>query len=616
MSAVVLSLFTVFLGVLFTAMLHWFKNMEKSDHGGFISKLQEAALAFDMSKLFSDFTFDKNIIRPIMEKPSVALISIVAVAVVVLIVILWFFVKQYMSRILMYLRLGSTVEDEKGTYGTARWITKSDIAKGYANDLLSTEPDIVLGSLINPNKGSRYKNLSKYIIYMGNAKRSNKHTFVLAPSGAGKTFSVVLPTIISIIKKGSSYFATDPKGELFEETSRLAEKNGYTVVLLNFISMLNSMRFNVFEYIYNEIDVSLMASIILENTQINDEAAAGNDFWEQAETSLLKSIILYMYHYVDDPTLPKMFDFLIHTTNDELEMLFKKLPKDDPCRMAFGVYLAGPDNLKGNIKLGLSSRLDILIMSDVREFTGANDFDVRDLKKKKMAIYLMIPDTHNAFKFLINLFISMACVKVVEYIDKNRMNVKEANHEIYAILDEFKNVVKIPDFLKKLATYRSRKFNLIPVVQDIGQIKSLYPNDWGTFISNCGTKIILGAGDTDTAKWVSEYLGEAPIKEQMKMKEGGILKMSKTKQVTMKDAKKNLMNPDEVINLEEDEIIVMKKGVRPMKIFMVPAYAYKKEYKYMMDNKTNPYIYKNPFTTAMESPEDDIELIDDTTVRM
>lgn len=50
----------------------------------------------------------------------------------------------------------------------------------------------------------------------------------------------------------------------------------------------------------------------------------------------------------------------------------------------------------------------------------------------------------------------------------------------------------IMEFNKKISAVRSRGLNLIPVFQNIGQIKSRYPNDvWQEIIGNCDLRLCL-----------------------------------------------------------------------------------------------------------------------------
>ena len=66
---------------------------------------------------------------------------------------------------------------------------------------------------------------------------------------------------------------------------------------------------------------------------------------------------------------------------------------------------------------------------------------------------------------------------------------------------------EIPDFNRKISTVRSRGIALIPIVQNIGQIKNRYPLDtWQEIIGNCDLRYVFGAADTLTAQYFSDLI--------------------------------------------------------------------------------------------------------------
>lgn len=552
----------------------------------------------------------------VIKRPNWLTIIIVGIPALLILGLVWFYVLAYKPQMLQYLRLGEPVKDKRNTHGSADWLSDEEIRKNVSKNVLTYNPDIVLGSTINVND-TRSKELKQSdIIKIGDYNRFNKHILVYSPSGGGKSFSFVMSSAIEIMRKGQSMIFTDPKGELYKNTAALAEKNGYDVYLLNFISMMNSMRFNVFDYIENEIDIRVIVKVILENTDTgDDESGSGGDpFWERADTSLLQALILYFWYYVDEPTLPKVFDFLVEKGNREIEDIFKILPESDPCKKAFSIYLKAPSNLEGNIVLGLASRLDIMIMSEVRSMLSKSDFDLRDLKRKKVVLYLLIPDGHDAYKFVVNLFITMLGIKLTEFHDKNDHKPEIESREVYFFLDEFANIGAIPNFKKWLATFRSRRVNLIPIVQDFVQLQEMYGIGFSSIVGNCDTKISLGVGEMETADYVSKMLGTFTVKEQMKVKEAGLTRMMDVKQVTVKETERNLMNPDELMRMHEDEVIVFRKTLKPARLYKVPVSAYKNEFKYMRNNVRNPYTYVNPMMKNSLNEKKDVVVDGDTIV--
>ena len=60
------------------------------------------------------------------------------------------------------------------------------------------------------------------------------HNLIIGATGSGKTQNVVFPMIKILAKAGESMVLTDPKGELYEETSEMLRAKGYNIIVLNF----------------------------------------------------------------------------------------------------------------------------------------------------------------------------------------------------------------------------------------------------------------------------------------------------------------------------------------------------------------------------------------------
>lgn len=81
------------------------------------------------------------------------------------------------------------------------------------------------------------------------------------------------------------------------------------------------------------------------------------------------------------------------------------------------------------------------------------------------------------------------------------------------LLDEFKNIGEIPNFLTTLSTSRKYRIGSHVIIQDIGQIKTMYKEEeHQTLLANCDTLIFLGSLLTDDKKYIQETLGKTTIK--------------------------------------------------------------------------------------------------------
>ena len=167
-------------------------------------------------------------------------------------------------------------------------------------------------------------------------------------------------------------------------------------------------------------------------------------------------------------------------------------------------------------------------------------------------------------------------LKVLEkekYIKRTNKDGK-LNVETSFILDEFANIGKIVDFQKKLATTRGRGINIFMIFQNIAQLKNRYDNDvWQEILGNADTKICMGAGDILTAKYITEYLGVATVETNSIKKEAGYDGKFTYGIENIAASKRNLMNPDELLKLDNSKEIVIVRGRKP---FICNKYDYSK----------------------------------------
>jgi type IV secretion system protein VirD4 len=83
------------------------------------------------------------------------------------------------------------------------------------------------------------------------------------------------------------------------------------------------------------------------------------------------------------------------------------------------------------------------------------------------------------------------------------------------LLDEFKNIGAIPNFLNYLATVRKYRIGLHIIIQDIGQIKTMYKEqEHETLLANVDTTIFLGSILPEDKEYIQKMLGKTTIKQR------------------------------------------------------------------------------------------------------
>ena len=129
-------------------------------------------------------------------------------------------------------------------YGSARFSTDKEIKKNFKKELTS-----------NIKKSGFPVSYSKDLknIYFD---RETPHYVYLGSTGSGKTVTVVLNecTFISAAAEKRSVFITDPKGEIYQNTSKMFKDRNYNILTIDFRNPELSNKINILDPIINEYD--------------------------------------------------------------------------------------------------------------------------------------------------------------------------------------------------------------------------------------------------------------------------------------------------------------------------------------------------------------------------
>ena len=129
-------------------------------------------------------------------------------------------------------------------YGSARFSTEKEIKKNFKKELTS-----------NIKKSGFPVSYSKDLknIYFD---RETPHYVYLGSTGSGKTVTVVLNecTFISAAAEKRSVFITDPKGEIYQNTSKMFKNRNYNILTIDFRNPELSNKINILDPIINEYD--------------------------------------------------------------------------------------------------------------------------------------------------------------------------------------------------------------------------------------------------------------------------------------------------------------------------------------------------------------------------
>ena len=473
----------------------------------------------------------------------------------------------------------------EGTHGTSGWMSKKEMEKV----LLSDSADKIECPILCKVKSGVYDD-DRYADYVGLKSDCglNKHIIVYGATGSGKSRGFVKPFILKIVqlmlsgKDKQSMIIVDPKAELFEQYSEYLRENGYVVRALNLLDMENSDGWNCIGETEGDVDmVQSVAEIIIRNTSEEEKA----DFWDKAEQNLLIALILYVQSMRDPITnellplhersLGTIYKILSSESAKSLDAKFQRLPLDHPARGPYGIFKQAASNLWGNVFIGLGSRMNVFQNKLVDKITKYHNIDLELPGKEPCAYFCIISAQDTAYEFLSSLFFSMLFKKLSDYARKHGDERGRLPVEVNFIMDEFCNVGKLLDFKKTISVVRGYGINCQIVVQSIAQLSDRYPvKEWEEIVGNCDTQLVLGCNDMMTSEYISKRCGNITIQLTNSMSPQTPLFSPITREVTSyRQTKSNntrpLMYPEEILQMDNRECLVLIRGQKPLKAFKI-----------------------------------------------
>ena len=494
-----------------------------------------------------------------------------------------------------YYRDRNLVYSNKGTYGTAGFMTKKEM-KGVL-DLVSD---------IRKHHGTILGELDGQVVCIPENTRFNGNIAVYGASGSKKTRAFCVNMILQCAARGNSMVITDPKSELYEKTSEYLRNKGYTVRVFNLVTPSASDSWNCLSEIEGkELMAQLFCDVVIKNTG----SERGDHFWDNAELNLLKALVLYVSNNYppEKQNIGEVYQLLAMSSEKELNALFDVLPVGHPAKAPYSIFKQSSENVRGGVIIGLGSRLQVFQNQDIRNITAYDEIDLELPGQQPCAYYCITSDQDSTFDFLSSLFLSFIFIKLVRYADEQCPN-GELPVPVHVLGEELCATGVIPDLSRKISVIRSRRVSLSAVFQNLAGLQNRYPyNQWQEILGNCDVQLFLGCTDALTAQFISDRTGEASISVTSKAKQLGTWRISNYTpeyRETSGVGRRKLMTMDEVLRMDTDKALVVIRG---KKVLEVDKYDYSKhpESKKLRSSKAAAHIpawREKPPETACTSP--------------
>lgn len=369
----------------------------------------------------------------------------------------------------------------------------------------------------------------------------------------------------------SSFVITDPKGLLVRETGKMLEDNGYKIKVFDLVNLSNSNQFNVFHYMHSELDIDRVAEAIIAGTKRSDNS--GEDFWNQAEMLLMRSLIGYLYFDGKvlgkyEPNIAQVADLLRNIKREDedtpspVEIMFSELEEElegnYACRQWELFNSNFEDKTMTSVLSVASSRFAVFDHDAVRNLIARDSMEMEKWQTEKTAVFIAIPETDKSYNFIATTMFTMMFRQLPQTADE----IIQGKHKtcdpgsllhIRLILDEFANFGRFPNFTETLSSVRSREISIDIIIQGISQLKALYKDEWKTIFNNCATLLYLGTNDKETMSYFSMRSGKQTINIKNHSQTRGTQGSSS---LSIQTAQRDLLTPDEIARIGVDEALV------------------------------------------------------------
>lgn len=466
-------------------------------------------------------------------------------------------------------------------YEVKRWASEEDMAAFSSGDPTG---DLILAE----GAGISFEGVDDF------ASRRNRNVMFLASSGAGKTYSGVLPTLVNHMP--GSLVVTDTKGELYRATAQGFRDDGFEVMRLDTIDLSRSVCYNPLAYIREVDDIPVIAGMILGAISPNRDVTV-DAFWPKTALMLLVAFIGILYEletingclapnaeqngwrsprYMTMRNVRRLIDLMrAHSegeaTSTVLDHLVDQLSRgemDDPfCEgrklifeprpTCLGVHMykavmMGAERTVRSVAISMQADISRVCTPEIERILDRDELRLDEIDESPRVIYLIMNDNDAANNFLGNLafkqFINLALKKA----DANPDG--KLKRPVQLIADEFCNLGRLDSFERAISVMRSRDMGVTMCVQSIGQLDDVYgASVRETIMENCDSIVIMGTGSSlNTAEFASKLCGTTPVASQRAGEEGTVVSVNE-----------DVISPTEISRLPREQCIVKISGAKP-----------------------------------------------------
>ncbi len=503
------------------------------------------------------------------------IITVVVLAIIFIAIIIMMYIEPLLSKHKI---------KNSNEYGSARFATNKEIDKHFKKENIDNISSVGFPIMFSSDLQKVWWDYE------------TPHWVYLGSTGSGKSVTQVIPfcSFLCNSKEKRSAFITDPKGEIFQKTSKMFLNNGYKVLTIDFRNPEKSNKFNILESIireyenyinfeefsrlekdekkrveYNNISMSSYAETnrlitSLSNMIMKDKVEAKDPFWNNSAQLLLEGLIgFFLEEYKlkhikrEQITMTSIRKFqnstMIEKNFDKFKAYLDTREYGSKSKDSLTSVITASENTYKSITSVFGSKMALFDDVNVANVTSKCDFDFDILGKEKTVLFVIVPDEDKTYFTLVTVIIGLLYKELVKLA--NKQDSKRLPIPIDFILDEFANCPPLnePSIESIISVSRSRGIRFHFFIQSFSQLDNVYGKEVAQIIlDNCGL-IYLKTNTQETAEAISRRLGKQTIESGSISQSLSLLDYNGNKSVSLMG--RDLMTADEIKQLHYKMII-------------------------------------------------------------
>ncbi|KNG91816.1 type IV secretory system conjugative DNA transfer family protein [Pseudaestuariivita atlantica] len=435
------------------------------------------------------------------------------------------------------------------SHGSARFANRKELKK-LERGKGQEDAGLLIGR--NPHTG-------RLLRYDGPA-----HLITLAPTRAGKGVGTVIPNLLATER---SVLVIDPKGENARIAGEARRRIGTVHVLDPFeVSGHPSAAYNPLDRLTpDSLDLGEDAASLTEALVMDPPGQVTEAHWNEEAKAILGGLIMFCVCHEDRDrrSLATVREYLT-LPPEKLRALLELMQDSDEAggliARAANRFLGKADREAASVLSNAQRHTHFLDSPRIAKCLAHSDFAFSDLRHRITSVFLVLPPNRmDAYSRWLRLLVSQALQDIARDAERPQSASEGRSERLTAptlfLLDEFAALGRLEAVERAMGLMAGYGLQLWPILQDMSQLKDLYGERAGTFIANAGVQQVFGVNDFETAKWLSQMIGQETAGFQTdSFKPGDGPSFSNN--LTGRD----LLTPDEIMQLPPDRQLLRVQG--------------------------------------------------------